>query len=238
MVRFAAFVGIAPVALALAVGCGGNSGSNDAFGPDPDFGSLDTRLSTPTGTLTSDGIARAVEAVDAVRSPAASIALLSHDAPSKTSCAALGHGDPIGTCACPQGGVFDYDFAELQSANAGSNQGRITLRMRLVHCRLDTTTFDGTEFAQITHGGSTLIDAQLDLSTPAGAAQHVDVWRESDTWWARAQVGDGAIVVGVPTDGDAEHVLVKDRASVWSCARDGEKACTHVTDGTTHDPGK
>src|SRR6476661_2225956 len=110
--------GCAMAAMAAAVwGCSG-SASDDGFGQDPDFGTLDARLSTPTGTIAPSAVSRSVDAVEALRTPAVSIVALSRVTPSKTDCAALAHGDAIGSCACPRGGQLEYDFSEIVSARA------------------------------------------------------------------------------------------------------------------------
>jgi hypothetical protein len=192
---------------AILVGCGPSS--DDTFGPDPDFGKLDAQ-STPTGTISHDGVARGVSIVDAVRAPEVSILDLPHVTASKTSCAALAHGDATGTCACSGGGSFAYDFSDL----VGAHEGTPVLRMRLDQCSVSGQVLDGREFAELPANAEPIVTADL------GGVQ---VWRTNGAWWSRIGVSDGAIVVGPDQDPSRHDVVVKDRAATWTC---DDQRCT------------
>jgi hypothetical protein len=100
MSRFTFAFGLGLVTIGGLAGCSGGS-SSDRFGPDPDFDTLDAQLATPTGSLSTAGVARSVDAIDALSAPEIAIGTLAHATPSESECAALAHGDPTGTCACP-----------------------------------------------------------------------------------------------------------------------------------------
>jgi hypothetical protein len=194
---------------ALLVACGPSS--DDAFGPDPDFARLDAQLATPTGTISHDGVSRGVTLVDALRAPEVSILDLSHVTPSKTSCAALAHGDATGTCACSGGGSFSYDFSDL----IGTRSGAPVLRMRLDECSVLGQILDGREFAELPKSAEPIVSAELDSESSI-----VQVWHTNGVWWSRVGVSDGAIVVGLAEDPGQKDVLVKDRVATWTCAGD------------------
>jgi hypothetical protein len=236
-------VGFGAIVLGAVVGCsGGATSASSDFGPDPDFASLDQQAQAPTGSLAADGVSRAVQAIDALRAPAVAIGTLAKVSASKTSCDALAHGDAAGTCACPGGGVIDYDFTALADARASGATGAITLRTRLVRCTVGGVTLDGRQFAQAEHDDVQAIDAQIDVGAPGAAPVSLAVWHDGTTWWARTQVSDGQIVVGVadaPTAGQGRLVVVKDRASTWTCALPSDGAARdgnddHGTAGAAH----
>ena len=213
--------GLAVAALSAAIGCGGGGGSSP-FGPDPDFATLTQHLSTPTGTISAPAVTRSATAIDAVRAPEISAADLATLAPSKTSCDALAHHDMTGTCSCPAGGIFEYDFSALAGA-----QGPVTLRMHLVHCGVSGVVLDGSEFTEVDAGKAIALDAQIDM-TQGGVTASVEVWSAGDAFWARAGVDDGAIVVGAsgPTPADPlVQVTVRDRSATWTCDF-GRERCT------------
>ena len=221
------------VACALA-GCGGGGGaSGSTFGPDPDFATLDARLSTPTGTLAAGTVEAAVSALDAVQSPSLSIDALVQVTPSNTSCQALGHRDASGTCACPNGGTFAYDFSEL--ADGAPATGAVTLRLKLDRCAVGDRVLDGAEFAHREGGVTTARAAQLTV-TRGAAAVDIAVWSAGAGLWARATGSDGAIIVGAPQesprDGASRSVVVKDRSTTWTCTvTDAEERCSNPQGG-------
>jgi hypothetical protein len=222
-VEMARFVGVSScVAFVLGsmlVGCGGGA-SPDAFGPDPDFATLDGRLSTPTGTLSTTTVDAAVSALDAVRAPELSIDALARVSPSNTTCDALGHRDATGTCACPAGGTFTYDFSEI--ADRARPPGSVaTLRMKLDHCAIGDHVLDGKQFAE--RDGDTIRAFTAELTvTRAANAVDVVVWSTGSGEWARAAGSDGEIVVGATpkpsSDTPSESVIVKDRQTTWTCS--------------------
>jgi len=205
--RGAWWIGLA----AILVGCGPSS--DDAFGPDPDFAKLDAQGS-PTGTISHDGVSRGVTLLDAIRATEVSILDLPHLTPSKTSCAALAHGDATGTCSCSGGGTFSYDFSDL----VGQRPNTPVLRMRLDRCSVSGQVLDGREFAELPANAEPLVSAELDY-----ASSTVQVWRTNGEWWSRIAVSDGAIVVGLAGDPAQKDVLVKDRLATWTCA---DERCT------------
>ena len=212
--------GLAMAALSAAIGCGDSGDS--PFGPDPDFATLNQHLSTPTGTISAPAVTRSATAIDAIRAPEISAVDLAAIAPSKTSCDALGHHDLTGTCACPSGGSFEYDF----SAFAGA-QGPVTLRMRLVQCGVGGVVLDGSAFTQVNAGKAIAEDAHVDM-TQDGTTTSLDVWSAGDAFFARASVDDGAIVVGTagpPAKGPLDQVTVHDRSATWTCDF-GRERCT------------
>ncbi len=240
--------------VAIAVGCGGGgSTTSDTFGPDPDFGTLDARLSTPTGTMSAPTVGLAAALLDAIRSPQVGIDALTRVTPSNTSCDALGHRDAAGTCACPAGGSFAYDFSALADHSSGSAPK--VVRMRLSRCHTADLVLDGEEFAELTDGAASIVTAQLAVSRVAATApssevppsSDVVVWSTGAGLWARVAVSDGAIVVGsadsaspspsasAPTS-PLGTVTVKDRSTTWTCSVTGpEPLCAGVrNEGLAH----
>lgn len=228
------------LAAACLVACGGGGGaSTAAFGPDPDFSKLDATLGAPTGTLSAPAVSGAARVLDAMQSQELSIDVLATVTPSRTTCAALGHHDTTGVCACPGGGTFDYDFQEL--ATSAHDGAPATLRLRLLQCGAQSgVVLDGEEFAVFQGGAVTARTAHLTATAPAanGApalpAGEFVVWSAatSGNLWARVTVSDGAIVVGAAaraTGADAptsNQVVVKDRHATWTCSvREAEPRC-------------
>jgi hypothetical protein len=234
------------VTTASLLACGGGGGaSNDGFGPDPDFSTLDARLGAPTGTMSTPEVGAAVRVLEAMQSPELAIDVLATVTPSKTTCAALGHHDTTGTCGCPSGGTFDYDFDEL--AGRASDGAPATLRLRFARCAAGGVVLDGEEFAAFQAGAVTARTAHLVVtgassgSAASGASQDVVVWSApaSADVWARVAVSDGAIVVGTAAhagskDGAGDQIVVKDRRATWTCSvHDAEPQCTGP-DGKEH----
>ncbi len=228
----------AALVAASLVGCGGGGVSADGFGPDPDFASLDARLSTPTGTLSVTAVDAAVSALDVVQSSALSVDALARVTPSHTTCEALGHRDATGTCACPGGGSFAYDFSELTGGAHAS--GIATLRMKLSRCTIGDRVLDGEQFALRDGDTSSALTAQVTV-TRANVAVDVVVWRDGRAGdkaaWARAIASDGAIVVGglpaATRDPADRSVLVKDRRTTWTCSVNDAGLRCSSTSGTS-----
>lgn len=212
--------------LAMMVGCG--SSDSNPFGPDPDFNAVQSKLSTPTGTLTA-GRESAVFAdyqnqaasqsngfnyagVGSSTSPGGvssqALHVLGNQA-SNTWCPALQNGQTSGSCTCPSGGSLAYDFAGIQQLNQ-QQRGPIdvTLRLHADHCSAEGGVVDGSEFIKLKSSGATVtsdnlfmfLDVHLSMSKPPVQAQiDLDAEYLDGKWWYAVEVSDGTLIVASDT---------------------------------------
>lgn len=241
------------VASACAVGCGADP--SDPFGPEPDFGSVESRFSDPDGTFGAANAAATLAAYDDQRSATSEVdvggtaslggsgdgagikpkSLQLLDMAERGSsgalrCAALAHGDTQGTCACPGGGSFRYDFTGVRSMQQARGPVDVTLKLRLTQCAsAKDLTIDGTEIVRVHADGGAgkadlgslrmLLVADL-VATRAGMSHAVSITARIDgsAFDVAVRVDDGWVVVGRSASGAAGSFRVRARNGTWSCA--------------------
>lgn len=238
------------VAAAWAVGCA--SDASDPFGPEPDFGAVESRFAAPDGTFGAANAKGALASFEAQRGSSAeadlsgatsvggaagtqpqSIALLDmaqSGSSGKLSCAALSHGDTQGTCACPKGGSFVYDFSGVRTLQQASGPVDVTLKLRLNQCDSGKNlTLDGREFVRLhaerapsgrVDASSTrmLLVADLD-ATRDGVTHAVDLAAriEKDRFDFAVRVDDGWIVVSADRTGGGT-VRIRAKNGTFTCS--------------------
>lgn len=222
-------------AFALVVGCGSSSdtSSDPAFGPDPDFAAYGARFTHPDGTMNA-GVFSSYRDGASVSSPIAGTATgtktqaihvlgqtLSFD-----TCPAFESQAAKGTCACPDGGTFGYDFSEVQ-AHASS----VVARVRFDACRLQDLSMSGREFIQLNVANSVvsgILVANIDYDV-AGASHTLDLAGhiQGDSFELAIQVDDGWVAIAY----DGGTYTVRDRNGTWSCL-EGEAGATTCTSAT------
>jgi hypothetical protein len=255
-------VGLAVIVMGVAgvwgVGCGADA--SDPFGPEPDFGTVESRFANPDGTFGAANASATLGAYDDQRSATSEVDVggaaslggsgdaagvkpkslqLLDMAESGSSgalrCAALAHGDTQGTCACPGGGSFRYDFSGVRSLQQTHGPVDVTLKLRLNQCAsAKDLTIDGTEFVRLhverDAGKADLSSVRMLLvadlvATRAGTSHAVSITAriEGGAFDVAVRVDDGWVVVGRDGAGAAGSFRVRARNGAWSC---GGGACT------------
>jgi hypothetical protein len=239
----------------LVVGCS-SGGTSDPFGAEPDYAAVQQRLHSPTGTLDAQNMssvfsrysnqqssnasanvfgASASSASDGavstggVRSRA--LRILSGQSGLTASCSAFVAGQSAGSCTCPNGGSFTYDFSSLAAfQQPGSSSGPIdgSLKARFDGCRENDVGIDGREFVHFHADGG---GSQLDLnSLELILVADFQLTKGSDTLKVdleailqngeleiAIQVDDGWITVRASSSGTTSGFVVRDRNGTWSC---------------------
>jgi|GEM_PF-2882528 len=254
-----------------AAGC--SVASDDPFGPEPDFVTLEQRFVLPTGTLTEANAAavlaryederRAAPRIElgavppgarerpmaaggaaGVRSQALHLlALAETGRPTNPRCLAIDHGDARGSCACPEGGAFAYDFSEVRAAQQSRGPAAATLKVRFDACRSGDVAIDGREVVRLEVQGPGRDDRGdgertrvsfvfADLTVERGGEEHAVVVAArpaGDDLELALQVGDGWISVrgGTFAPGSAGGFVLRDREATWTCTTQGTaRRCT------------
>lgn len=256
----------------LAGGCGSGE-SSDPFGPEPDYASMQQRFTAPSGTIDERNMS-AVFSRYSEQQGAGSMAnvgvgtsttVTSEEAPAPVgnvqtkalhvlggtgltaSCSALKAGNTTGSCACPDGGSFAYDFSGLTAIQQSTGPIDASLKVRFDGCRAKDVAIDGREFVRVhaDRGGSKSIDlksfsmllvADLDVSK-AGVTHSIDlvaILRDGELEIA-LQVDDGWVTVratGSATTGFSSFV-VRDRNGSWTCDVNNGSGTCHDDKGNT-----
>lgn len=146
-------------------------------------------------------------------------------------CSALEHGDVTGSCACPDGGSFDYDFSGVLSVQKTSGPIDASLKVRFDACHAHDVAIDGREFVRIhaDRGGSIVDPKSLsmlmvaDFTVSKGAENHtVDlaVLVDKGEIVMALKVDDGWVTVRATTASAAAgggSFVVRDRNGSWTC---------------------
>ena len=213
-------------ALAM-VGCG--SSTSNPYGPDPDFNAVQSKLSTPTGTLpvgkesvvfsdfqnqaASQGNGFNYGGVGSSGSSTGVKSLALHvlgNGANNTWCPALENGQSSGSCTCPTGGSLVYDFSGVQQLQGQQAHGPIdvTLRLHADHCSADGGVVDGSEFIKVKSTASMVtadnlfmfLDVHLTMSKPpVQATINLDAEYLGGKWWYAVEVNDGTVIVASDT---------------------------------------
>ncbi|MBX3185780.1 MAG: hypothetical protein KF819_02145 [Labilithrix sp.] len=243
------FVAAASLSLTLVAGCGTD------FGDDPDYASIDQRFAAPNGTLTEKNAATLFDRYSSNAKSAGELdvsgasklggasapqssglgprALKVLDLGSEGASSSKGFicndimsGDMSGSCDCPNGGSFDYDFEDFEDVRSSSDPIDVSLKTRFNACTMGATSIDGRQFVRLqTSRGLTSGAGSLGLSmmmiadfrvTHGGKTHAVDlVARYVDGKMEMAlSVDDGFITV--KSSGDGKFV-VRDRNGTWTC---------------------
>lgn len=276
MKTFAALTLVAASSFGLVVvGCGG-SDSSDPFGPEPDYASVQQRISSPTGTIsernmstlfsryseqsdtsalgnvgigtstgTSTGTASGTgTSAGGTRSQA--LHILGGSSGLTASCTALAQGNVTGSCSCPSGGSFAYDFGGLRALQQSSGPIDASLKVRFDGCHMNDVGIDGREFVHFhaNRGGSSIDLSSLDLIVVAdltvskGAESHtIDlaaILRQGQLEIALA-VDDGWITIRATSSGTAGSgsFVVRDRNGSWTCDVTNGSGTCHDDKGNT-----
>jgi hypothetical protein len=161
---------------AVLAGCS-STATNDPFGADPDYASIQSRFSTPDGTFNAAN-AKSVFArysddqktsqdIDVggaakvggggtgttssgLKSQALHLLDLAESG-SATSprCTSIEHGDTTGSCSCEGGGSFTYDFSGIREAQQSSGPIDVSLKLRVDGCSTQGLRLDGREFVRV-----------------------------------------------------------------------------------------
>ncbi len=253
----------------VVAGCSG-SDSSDPFGAEPDYASIQQRIASPTGTIgernMSSLFSKYSEQSD--MSAASNLGLgKSTGTPTATgtgtthsqalhilggggnltaSCSALAQGQLAGTCGCPSGGSFTYDFNGIRSVQQSSGPIDASLKVRFDGCHMNDLGLDGREFVHFhaNRGGSSVDLSSLDLVIVAdltvskGAETHtIDlaaILRQGQLELAVA-VDDGWVTIrgtssGTPGSGS---FVVRDRNGTWTCDVNNGAGTCHDGSGNT-----
>ncbi len=263
----AAFVPV--VAIFVASGCSGAPSS--PFGADPNFTQIQSRMTHPDGTFNPAKAGGVFSQYGSLQSSSSSTGVAGKSSGSSTAasyrpnglklqdamgdatatCSDIKQGALTGSCGCPGGGTFTYDFSEYKSAQQGSNgTADVTARVALSQCvSTNGDMIDGKEFVHAHMDKSAaaqdasfmlVLDATLRVQ---GVSHTVDLnalFDQSSTAGSKiqiaVQVDDGWVVVeaSASADGKSGSYTVRDKNGSWICsASNGTGTCTG-TDGVAH----
>jgi hypothetical protein len=241
---------VGALALSGLAGCGSSS-SHDPFGPEPDFASIEARAARPTGTLAPGREASLLGEFATRRSGSTSLdvgaagvsaggdsgglqgqALRALDLDgSFTSCSDLRGGRTVGSCACPDGGTFAYDFSGMQQRNLQE----YVLKMRFDDCGRGGAWVDGRSFMKLRASTTSRTDVFMILSLDAMVSAHAkthavkgDFVYQNGSYSLSMQVDDGYITVSSKSfNGSTGTVTVRDRSTTWTCTvANGRGTCS------------
>ncbi|MDB4934807.1 MAG: hypothetical protein JWP87_1779 [Labilithrix sp.] len=163
---------------------------------------------------------------------------------SSLQCSALAHGDVTGSCSCPDGGSFDYDFSGFRAVQQSSGPIDASLKVRFEACQLSGVGIDGREFVHV-HGerGGASFDAKsfsmlliADFTVTKGAETHsldLAAMISNGTMELAVKVDDGWVTIRA-TNGDAAGSFeLRDRNGTWTCdVKDGAGTCKNANGET------
>jgi hypothetical protein len=251
----------------VVAGCGG-SDSSDPFGPEPDYASVQQRIQSPTGTVSERNLSAVLSRYSEQRDTSAlgnvglgtststssgtgtgtttthsqALHILGGSSGLTASCAALAQGNATGSCACPSGGSFAYDFSALRYVQS-SGLIDASMKVRFDACRTHDVNLDGREFVHVhgNHSGSSADFGSLDVVLVADFV--VSKGAETHTIDLAAMVHNGAMEIAVAVDdgwvtisantSNTGAFVVRDRNGSWTCTvTDGAGTC-HDESGNT-----
>jgi len=261
----------------VVVGCGG-SDSSDPFGPEPDYASVQQRISSPTGTVSERNVSalfsRYSEQSDtsavanlgigkstgtstssgtgsgtgtgSATTQSQALHILGGSSGLTASCTALTQGNVTGSCSCPSGGSFTYDFSGLRSVQQSSGPIDASLKVRFDGCQMNNLGLDGREFVHFhaNRGGSSIDVNSLDLVivadltvTKAAETHTIDlaaILRQGQLEIAIA-VDDGWVTIRATSSGTAGtgSFVVRDRNGSWTCDVTNGSGTCHDENGNT-----
>jgi hypothetical protein len=262
-----ALLSVTSFALVVA-GCSG-SDSSDPFGAEPDYASVQQRIASPTGTIgernlsslfskyseqndTSSmanlGLGKSTGTATSTGSGTTgtatthsqSLHILGGGSGLTASCSALAQGQLAGSCGCPSGGSFTYDFNGIRSMQQSTGPIDASLKVRFDGCHMNDVGLDGREFVHFhaNRGGSSVDLSSLDLVLVAdltvskGAETHtIDlaaILRQGQLEIAVA-VDDGWVTIRATSSGTpgSGSFVVRDRNSTWTCdVQNGAGSCS------------
>lgn len=149
-------------------------------------------------------------------------------------CDDLQSGDTSGSCDCPEGGSFDYDFDDIDELKESRGPVDIRLRTRFNECGMAGASFDGRHWVRLQTrrglGGTgdlglvlTIVgDFRITMNGQTRAIDLVARMSEGELEMALS-VDDGFVTVrGATSSGDSGTFVVRDRNGTSDC---------HVVDG-------
>jgi hypothetical protein len=252
----------------VAAGCSG-SDSSDPFGPDPDYASVQQRFSSPTGTVSERNMSKLFARYSDQRDASAlgnvglgtstttttssgtsgthsqALHILGGSSGLAASCSALAQGSTTGSCACPAGGSFTYDFGGLRAVQQSSGPIDAALKVRFDACHMNDVGLDGREFVHVhaERGGSSVdvntLDILLvaDLTVSKGAETHsIDLAamvRKGEVEIALA-VDDGWVTIRATSSAAGTgSFVIRDRNGSWTCDVQSGSGTCHDEQGNT-----
>jgi len=194
----------------------GGSSTTAAFGPDPDFDTIQAAFDHPDGTITASNLSSVLGVLTAPDN-----AYL----PPLTGC---DQSQTAGTCPCPSGGTYQWEREVITGQ-------KTTARVADHACAYADKTIEGKVFTrQLVSNPAILHIFEYDMTTPAQTV-HVDVQLLSDTNGARysVKVADGLVTVAQSATTGA--ITIVDKTGTWTCtSQTGTSGtCAAPAGGTT-----
>lgn len=241
---------LAIVLASVAVACGSSDNDgNGGLGGAPDFTQVNARFDHPDGTLSNDNIGSVLSSKQSASNADLGVGGTSGSASSQSirfldndvtgSCAAFRNGQQSGSCACPNGGSFDY---EIQAAG-GQGNGQSTMSFHLNACAMDKAVANGTEYihAETTGSGAATQYSMLivvDVSVTAdGKTENVNLQERfsNGKFELAAKVDDGWVSVSYGYDQASGNstITIKDKNGTWSCAGNSQSYTCSGSNGQT-----
>lgn len=272
MRTFASLTFVAASSLGLVVaGCSG-SDSSDPFGPEPDYASVQQRIQSPSGTISERNMSALFSKYSEQRGMSAlgnvglgtstttssgtgtgtatthsqALHILGGSSGLTSTCSALAQGNTTGSCACPSGGTFAYDFEGLRVIQQSSGVIDASLKVRFDACHMNDLGLDGREFVHVhaARGGSSVdlnsLEVLLvaDLTVSKGAETHtIDlaaIVHKGEMEIALA-VDDGWVTIRATSSAtaDAGSFVIRDRNGAWTCTVNNGSGTCHDDKGGT-----
>jgi hypothetical protein len=266
-----ALLSLSSFALVVA-GCSGSDAS-DPFGAEPDYAAVQQRISSPTGTASERNMSalfsryseqRDMSALGNVGIGSASsstattatggtttthsqaLHILGGGSGLTASCTALAQGNLTGSCSCPSGGSFAYDFSGLRSVQQSTGPIDASIKVRFEGCHMNDVGLDGREFVHIhANRGASSIDVSsldlvlvADLTVSKAAETHtIDlaaILRQGQMEIALA-VDDGWVTIKATSSGTSGSgsFVVRDRNGSWTCDVNNGSGTCHDDAGNT-----
>lgn len=234
------FAGLSVAGLLIA--CGGDDSSSSSSGGVPDFNTLKTELTVPTGTMAAgeegavaDGLSKSQESQSG--SPFGGVGTSSLK-PQAACNEGSFQGGQSGTCDCPGGGSITFDLSGMQQAQQQQQGGNVnyTVSYSANACVDDGQTMDGSVYWHYEGNTQTPQDAffiyaiHLSLSGKRTARYDIDYLYQNGKVVFKVDVKDGSVLVSAEGNWNREtktgSFTVKDKNETWTCtAENGKGEC-------------
>jgi len=240
------FAGLSVAGLLIA--CGG-SDSSGGSGSAPDFNTLKTELTVPTGTMAAgdeatvqDGLGKSMEQQEGGGgfSPLSAGGSVKPQAACSEGAVQAGKS---GTCDCGGGGSVSFDLSGVSQQQQQGGDVNYTVSITANSCVDDGNTINGSiymhyEMTQAAPQDAFLIYAiHLSLTGTRTANYDIDYMLKNGKAVFKVDVKDGSVLVSAEGSWDRNSksgsFTVKDKNETWTCnAENGKGSCTSDKGGS------
>ena len=238
---------LAMVLAAVAVACGSNDNGGSAGSLD--VAAVNAHFDNPDGTVSDGNIGSVLSSRDSASGADLGVAGTSGSSSSSgtskqslrflddsvtSSCTAFSSGQRAGSCACPNGGSFDYDIEAAGDQQSGAG----TMHFNLNACDTGGSVANGSEYIHFETSGqgaetksTILIVLDVTVAEKNGKTIHIDAQERfsNGVFELAAKVDDGWVSTSYGYDKSTGNatVTVKDKNGTLSCSDEaGKYTCT------------